>query len=706
MSRYYQTSMSQPVDFGYDLPFEQMQQALLMKNAYQEQSLAQSELLGEVQNVREVDKPLISKYKENLDSQIEELSRMDLTSREGRQKFNDLSKTVRKAVGPTGAIGAAYNNYAQEQAYIKHIKEHKDMSPNRKNELIQLVTSGQYNPAVIEGEIGDFSGGKYSQYRTIEPAKEVDIAKDLDERLKGFIANSFSKEEDKVRGGWIYRHKTTDEVVKPEEIMEASLGIINSNPDLYYPYIEEGAMLGMPGFTDETVFNPILPFSAIDPKTNQEVQGYMPNPNSPLGQAIGYVVNKYAHTKTSESDTQREDPYYSKLYSKKLAEEEATPTIDFESEPTKVKVGTFFSVNKDASEAGTNVAHEIQRLKNDGVANISPAIRFLDANGLEATLESLEKQNTNNQLDELINLVSELHLNKVALKNIEKEAFEYGVQNIKTQRGKDWVLENIQKGRIKINPNTGRVNDQEALDLIKNNPELYKEMVSATFNFRISTEDILVGGKGKVLNKNNNEYNLPSMQSAKFTQYDNDGLSVDDSFSNDVTKAFKQIAKEGNVGNALVYAVKDGVIKKETASSVPKGSSVVFDKIPRADGKRYAVFSFTDSEGTVKQSAMPLEGMVVDGRKISNSVNSEIDAALVALVQKGLDGYRFPVQGKNIELKFDSKEAVKNYIGSKRFSNNNQIVLDVEGEKYYNEEAIRALAQLKVGGIIRLPRIK
>jgi hypothetical protein len=702
--------MSQPVDFGYDLPFEQMQQALLMKNAYQEQALAQSELLGEVQNVREVDKPLISKYKENLDSQIEELSRMDLTSREGRQKFNDLSKTVRKAVGPTGAIGAAYNNYAQEQAYIKHIKEHKDMSPNRKNELIQLVTSGQYNPAVIQGEIGDFYGGEYSKYKTIEPSKEVDIAKDLDERLKGFMANSYSTEKDKVSGAWIYRDKITGKEVTPEEIMEASLGIIYSNPDLYYQYIQEGAMLKMPGFTDETVFNPILPFSAIDPKTNQEVKGYMPNPNSPLGQAIGYVMSKYGFKEESRSNTLSVNAYTLQKHKAELDKEEVY-SFDVESKPTMIKIPTLKNINDSISLSKSSVQNEVTRIEKELGASLGINASKMDQTQIEEKIRELKKQNIqgglSGQLDKLIDELSSLHMSNQAFSRTQKEIFDNSYQSF-NGGNKELIKQYYESGRFKLNSSGDiTINFANSKDQYTQG-QAYKDLTAFSK---------ILSQKAKNTEGENNEYSVPATQSSTWKVYDDFGQLASKQESDEATKTARQIGKDGNAGNALIYAVKDGVIQKETNTTLPKGSYPVFDNIPRADGSRYIIYTHTNDEGVVTQYALPMDSIVLgNGKKVKNSAASKVDSMVIRMAQENIDTYEFPLVEFNdenkdpmlgyVRVKIDSKGAGRSYPTNERFHNNNNLIVEAFGKTYYGPEAVRMLVNLDANGDIRLLNIK
>lgn len=709
MSRYYQTSMSQPVDFGYELPFQETANALLMKQAQQDQAMGHVQMLGEVQNTRAVDEPGIMAFKNKVDSQIDELSKLDLTSREGKNRYMQLSKEVRSAVGPGGAINAMYDNLAKEQAFVKSVSENKNIEPHRKEAWIRKVTDPNFNPAVMGSEEEGFVGGEYNRYKSPTPLEYVSYADDLDKFLDKMTANSHTKEWSSTRNGYIYKHKDTKKELTEEEVLRTSLDFIRSNPHKYYGYLNEGIQLGLiPGAesiddvpdlveTEREVLNP-------ETGKTEVIREVIPNPQSPIGNALSAVMGKYGFRQTEESDViTGTDAYVFEPFKKKVEEGPNLPMIDFESNPTTVTPANHNDIKGTITTNTSVVMEEIKRVNEiSGTSGltISPSIAHFNQAQLEEQINTLRQQNQSENvggaLDKLISELNNLYASKYAENQYLEEAYKeaYKAAGSDIQRS---MLEDYKKrGYITVGANGEmRIRSRSA---VGGNFEIDAATKSSLKKSINAYNEFLKDPKDKA-------FNLPSTQSSTFKMYHPDGSLVDEETIQNTNKAIHKNAKDGNVGDALLYEVDDkGHIKSENQSIGIGSSTVVFDQIPRSDGKMYAIYTYQEGDNIVKK-AMDMEAIIVNGKKISGSAASKVDSHVVRMAQDRLQDYTFP--GTDIKLKVDTKGSISSYPSSgNRFFNDNKMILVADGQTYLNNDAVRKLVELENSKKINLLNIR
>lgn len=700
MSRYYQTSMSQPVDFGYELPFQETANALLMKQAQQDQAMGHVQMLGEVQNTRAIDEPGIMAFKNKVDSQIDELSKLDLTSREGKNRYMQLSKEVRSAVGPGGAINAMYDNLAKEQAFVKSVSENKNIEPHRKEAWIRKVTDPNFNPAVMSSEEEGFVGGQYNRYKTPSPLEYVDYAGDLDGFLKGITANSYSKEWSAPKNGYIYKHKNSGKELTEEEVLRTSLDFIRSNPNKYYGYLNEGVQLGlMPGAESIDDIPDLVEIEreVLDPKTGKTevIREVMPNPQSPIGNALSAVMGKYGFRNIEESDViTGTEAYGFERFKKSLEEEFDLPMIDFETNPTTVTPAKYNDIKGTITTNTSGVMEEIKKVNaiaGTSGLTISPAIAHFNQAQLADQINTLRQQNQSENvggaLDKLISELNNLYASKYAENQYLEEAYKEAYKAAKTPAEKTRLEQYKSQGLFRIGADGGLKID----GIDDYNKYMLKNSINAYNKF-------LKDPKDKV-------FNLPSTQSSTFKMYHPDGSLVDEETIKNTNKAVHKLAKDGTVGDALLYEVDDkGHIKSHKQSIGIGSSTVVFDQIPRSDGKMYAIYTYQEGDNIVKK-AMDMEAIIVNGEKISGSAASKVDSHVVRMAQERLRDYKFP--GTDIELQIDTKGSISSYPSSdSRFFNNNKMILVADGQTYLNNDAVRKLVELENSKKINLLNIR
>jgi len=342
MSRFYKTSQATPIDYGFELPYEEMYRGLMQKQGQQDAALSGLSAMGQVGQVRDVDKEDLIQWKQRIDQQSSELARMDLTSSDGKRKFMEFTQNVRDMSSPGGAIGQMYENYARQTKTIDHLKKLDKKDPERLQKYIQMALSG---PKTLPGGIDtNMIGGDYYNYQfDAEPVDYIDIPTKITQHGKDIAASSFSREQDSV-GNWIWTNKTTGKEVSYDEVLNVIIPKIGSDSQLVN-YYKEG--LKFEEYDLDENGNIIQPFSVemyVDKQGNEQLK-YTPNLNSMLGRTIDAVAKQYSFRDQSVSNTTKINPLYEHEWKKKL--DEAKPLLFIENENQLIKP------TKDLSEIKT-----------------------------------------------------------------------------------------------------------------------------------------------------------------------------------------------------------------------------------------------------------------------------------------------------------------------------------------------------------------
>lgn len=132
MSRFYNTSRSNPIDWAYRLPYEQMMQGVLSKQAMQDKAqLTIDEAQAAGQNIKFLpqDRALAMDQINWLNQNVDSLSNVDLTDPTNRAKLREFSKEVANRWGNQGIVGAIQNSVANRSAYLESLSGNKKLTP-------------------------------------------------------------------------------------------------------------------------------------------------------------------------------------------------------------------------------------------------------------------------------------------------------------------------------------------------------------------------------------------------------------------------------------------------------------------------------------------------------------------------------------------------------------------------------------------------
>jgi len=175
MSRFYKTSRGTPIDWAYDMPFQEMYQGLAAKQMQQDSEVATTkEWKAQGQKLQSLtaDNDQAEGIMKWIDDSADKFSNMDLTDRVNRNEVRDFSREVSKTFSQYGAAGNIQANHDARAARYKELKEvHKD------------------NPMMVEKAMRDFDaqyegvggqeryGADYKGYGSRGIAKYQNLAK-------------------------------------------------------------------------------------------------------------------------------------------------------------------------------------------------------------------------------------------------------------------------------------------------------------------------------------------------------------------------------------------------------------------------------------------------------------------------------------------------------------------------------------------------
>lgn len=134
----------------YQLPFNQIYQALQSKQLEQDTRLAKAQELGlKVNEVNRLDNDSdiaeYNKWVDGIRSQVMDLSNQDLTTTEGKRTFRDFTHQIGKDFSPTGIASAFQGRY---DSYAKQVQDYKDFyenNPELAKYYSNIINKGEFD---------------------------------------------------------------------------------------------------------------------------------------------------------------------------------------------------------------------------------------------------------------------------------------------------------------------------------------------------------------------------------------------------------------------------------------------------------------------------------------------------------------------------------------------------------------------------------
>lgn len=170
MSRFYNTSNSNPIDWAYKLPYQEMLNSLTSKQSAQDSQrnfVDSIQAMGENIYYLNKDKDAALSQVDWLNKNINEFSNLDLTDPTNRNKLKDFSKEVTRRWGNNGIVGNIKKSVDSRNAYLQQLQENKNLSNEQKLSAIQYwdnAYSGINDQSPYLGNYNTYSGQQLSNF--------------------------------------------------------------------------------------------------------------------------------------------------------------------------------------------------------------------------------------------------------------------------------------------------------------------------------------------------------------------------------------------------------------------------------------------------------------------------------------------------------------------------------------------------------------
>ena len=298
MGRFYQTAEPTFVDNKmFEAPHELMRQVLLGKDKAIDDKISDAVSFYDklTADVLQQDTPRAKEIVKGYEQQIN-----DIVS--GIQKnpleYNKYSNTIRelgRGINKDWTMG----EIGTMQGYKKQVTEEW----NKLDELAKKDPE-TYDASYVAAEkaaiLKEYQGinwnkdlGKAGNAPAIQGSYHG-LNFDLDEYLKTKMeADGYTRERDSTGNGYIYRNKTSNEVLSPQKVAEATVSYFNANPDIQSAVQRRGE-LGIEGFVGADINN------ALKYDREGNLQGYGDNYYGRMAEA---AAKHKAYSKTEKSDT-------------------------------------------------------------------------------------------------------------------------------------------------------------------------------------------------------------------------------------------------------------------------------------------------------------------------------------------------------------------------------------------------------------------
>lgn len=298
MGRFYQTAEPTFVDNKmFEAPHELMAQVLMGKDKAIDTEISNAASLYDklTADVLKQDTPrareIIQGYEQQVNDIVSNIQKNPL-------EYNKYSNTIRE-------LGRGINK-DWTMGEIGTMQGYKKQVTDEWNKLDELAKKDPktYDAAYVAAE----KDAILKEYRGINWNKETGRAGaapsvqssyhglnfDLDDYLKQKMeADGYTRERDSTGNGYIYRNKTSNEVLSPQKVAEATVAYFNANPDIQSAVQRRGE-LGIEGFVGADVDN------ALKYDRQGNLIGYGDNYYGRMAEAS---ARHKAFSKTEQSDT-------------------------------------------------------------------------------------------------------------------------------------------------------------------------------------------------------------------------------------------------------------------------------------------------------------------------------------------------------------------------------------------------------------------
>lgn len=255
MSRYYKTAGANPIDFAFQLPYQELAQAMDMKSMQQEQQLAQmdrAQALGLQLQFLEKDRAKVNETMKWMNDTADSYSNIDLTDPVNAAKVRDFTREVARTFSPYGQMGQVNQNYMSYHKFADAIDSNKNLNSDQKEAAKQWA---YYNYQGVGG--ADRYGDSYNQFHGYTPADFVNIP----EYLRGIIKDMEPTIREKKwteKVGMYFEDYEEYQKMKPAEAMQRVIeGALNEAP--IQQYIRDAVNMGFdPMINKDTMSAPVL----------------------------------------------------------------------------------------------------------------------------------------------------------------------------------------------------------------------------------------------------------------------------------------------------------------------------------------------------------------------------------------------------------------------------------------------------------------
>lgn len=307
MSRFYQTSQAQPIDWAFQLPYEPMLKSLMASQMQQEKALEGLDKLSAYGNnitPLSKDKAAALEVINELNKGVNSFTNLDLLDPTNKRNLIDFSRKIAQEFSPTGKAGRINTNYKQYYERVKAIDENKNLDLNQKT---------AYKNALTTGYQGWESDNPFPEINMVDP---VNFQKDLTGLFSNFKLSEFGSSNIVQlgvgpEGNAIYGVRSTEQTLDPTNRILAAIQGYMHNPNVQQ-YIGNGIAynyLNKDKFIDDdgTFKSPYtIAEKEVTVKENgkdvKKIEKYIvPNFDSAFGQYFNQQLNLLNAEKTKSS---------------------------------------------------------------------------------------------------------------------------------------------------------------------------------------------------------------------------------------------------------------------------------------------------------------------------------------------------------------------------------------------------------------------
>jgi hypothetical protein len=240
MSRFYQTSRSTPVDWAYDMPFQEMFQGLVAKQSIQDAGRAigdKAEAQGQTLQFLNRDKGVAQEGMQWINDSVDEFSNQDLTDPVNRNKLNSFSKEVARSFSPNGKYGNVQGNYDAYKTYAKGLDDNKNLQEFQR-EAAKNHWLEKYDGVGGEAKYGD----DYNSFQGKGVTDYVDLNSEWNTIAKEIQSNKVERGGSSAAGMYIQDWNKYEESTPQDRMAIAYSGLLRS-PKIQN-YLNEGKEYG------------------------------------------------------------------------------------------------------------------------------------------------------------------------------------------------------------------------------------------------------------------------------------------------------------------------------------------------------------------------------------------------------------------------------------------------------------------------------